>query len=928
MLAHASKNTNDGNMSSRYHAGTMHANEPLESPINSPFSAPIIQRKAVCSCGGGCPSCQAYSGSLKVSQPNDPAEIEADQIADRVMRMPVSDAKPKANLSNSSDAIHRKCDACEEEEDEVAEKPVMRKEAFASAAPAPPPDGTPPTIRNVINSGGQPLDLETRSFFEPRFGTDFGHVRIHSGTKAAESARSVNALAFTSGRDIVFGAGRFAPDTNEGRRLIAHELTHVVQQSGSGEISVSPGSEKLGSSLISASKASIQRQHASSDAATEPAEEVTVSGLIVDDTTAERQSGQMRRSEFLAELRAEICRTAEEAMAGTESSTADCPYLDFWFSYYGRQSSQHIERAIRRYASETASVESARDFIPLIAERARQAIATWLSTGRITGVPTELSTDQADEVSEESRGTNPVGGIQFKSLVGGPKNVNSPQAIRSQLGSGHALDSGVRSNMESAYGRSFSEVRVHTDSKAASLTDGMNARAFTIGQHIAFGSSEYRPGSLIGDAIIAHELAHVIQQDSSGGNIDQVSGPQGNDDQFEEDADQAAMAATLSFWGRTKRVLNGITQEVKPLLKSGLQLRTCRRTVRQCPRGLRWAVVGEPAATGPVCVCAWRCMPPGTGYSLSSGSGRSSGPTITCANPDRFGRCPGDPTYVTVDEDYEVRNQGTVVGVGAHMSPLGAQAACGCLPLDIEGDPSGETEVHAPLLPPGIDITDILGPGAEVVTGRRAADPRTGVRTPERDEPTRPRPSAPMTPPPSHVGSPSETAQPPRPRPATPAPAPVVPHPAAPTPDSPPAHVPGTTDGPAAVGPTAIIGPAAPTRAPGEGITVRGRVSWGNPASRPAYGHSLSEHGPRRPGRELQDRANTTGDPQGHFSDARFIVEAEQRAPLSPGAHDVPMGQPVGRVYMPNASPIENVTTVRVVRKPDLTVRTSFPINP
>lgn len=78
--------------------------------------------------------------------------------------------------------------------------------------------------------GGQPLDAELRGFMEPRFGHDFGQVRVHTGPLASRAARSVNALAFTFGHDIVFGDGQYRPRTQEGRRLIAHELVHVIQQ--------------------------------------------------------------------------------------------------------------------------------------------------------------------------------------------------------------------------------------------------------------------------------------------------------------------------------------------------------------------------------------------------------------------------------------------------------------------------------------------------------------------------------------------------------------------------------------------------------------------------------------------------------------------------------------------------------------------------
>ncbi|MEQ1903082.1 MAG: DUF4157 domain-containing protein [Pirellulaceae bacterium] len=91
----------------------------------------------------------------------------------------------------------------------------------------------PPIVHEVLNSSRQPLDTTMRAFFEPRFGHDFSGVRIHTGAQAAKSAQSVNARAYTVGSNVVFGAGQFAPQTNEGRQLLAHELTHVAQQSRS-----------------------------------------------------------------------------------------------------------------------------------------------------------------------------------------------------------------------------------------------------------------------------------------------------------------------------------------------------------------------------------------------------------------------------------------------------------------------------------------------------------------------------------------------------------------------------------------------------------------------------------------------------------------------------------------------------------------------
>jgi hypothetical protein len=89
-------------------------------------------------------------------------------------------------------------------------------------------------VTEVLHSPGQPLDTATLGFFEPRFGQDFSSVRVHTDEKAAESARSVNALAYTVGRDVVFGQGQYAPDSHAGRKLLAHELTHTLQPSATG----------------------------------------------------------------------------------------------------------------------------------------------------------------------------------------------------------------------------------------------------------------------------------------------------------------------------------------------------------------------------------------------------------------------------------------------------------------------------------------------------------------------------------------------------------------------------------------------------------------------------------------------------------------------------------------------------------------------
>ena len=108
-----------------------------------------------------------------------------------------------------------------------------RKKAEVNRSPDGPgatPAAAPPLVGEVLREPGSPLDASTRDFMEPRFGHDFGSVRVHTDERAAQSARSVGASAYTVGRDVVFGSGQYAPETQRGRRLLAHELTHVVQQ--------------------------------------------------------------------------------------------------------------------------------------------------------------------------------------------------------------------------------------------------------------------------------------------------------------------------------------------------------------------------------------------------------------------------------------------------------------------------------------------------------------------------------------------------------------------------------------------------------------------------------------------------------------------------------------------------------------------------
>src|SRR6478752_1938181 len=160
-----------------------------------------------------------FQPKLSVNQPGDVYEKEADEVADKVMRM--KDASSEKTFF-SPPVIQRKCDHCEEEE----KKKLQRKETGDASA-----TGLQAAEQYVSSlHGGTGLTKNERSFFEPRMNYDFSNVTIHTDANANQSAKNINAVTYTKSNNIVFGADQYKPETDEGKKLMAHELTHVMQQ--------------------------------------------------------------------------------------------------------------------------------------------------------------------------------------------------------------------------------------------------------------------------------------------------------------------------------------------------------------------------------------------------------------------------------------------------------------------------------------------------------------------------------------------------------------------------------------------------------------------------------------------------------------------------------------------------------------------------
>jgi hypothetical protein len=272
--------------------------------------------------------------------------------------------------------------------------------------------------------------------------------------------------------------------------------------------------------------------------------------LIVDDGAA-LAPGQIVKSQFLGQLKPALEKAAGEEL-GPLWSTDGCPYIALYLTVYAGRSARDVETFIRRYTGSAA--KTAQDLQHDLLARVRTGVRQWKETGKL---PPDVPADAA---------TTPAGPVVQHKLAGQVPAAapDSPEAIQTQLGGGAALDSGTQSRMGDAFGTSFADVRVHADAQGGALAQQQGALAFTVGNHVAFAPGRYSPGTPEGDALLAHELAHVQQQrgGSTAGHGTSLSAG------AEHDADSAAAAAV-------QRIHTGKGDRAAPAMRSDIQLQRC-----------------------------------------------------------------------------------------------------------------------------------------------------------------------------------------------------------------------------------------------------------------------------------------------------------------------------------------------------------------
>jgi hypothetical protein len=306
------------------------------------------------------------------------------------------------------------------------------------------------------------------------------------------------------------------------------------------------------------------------------------SALIANDDARSVAPEQMRKSEFLSVVRA--------GMAGLEPGAggAGGGQASRWLDYFEASDASTLEDAIHRFVPETSRARTAHDYLRMLAAKARNEAGGTATGGKSAGKPSAtglgttgrampgLSLKEGGGAASGggSAGTARAGGSHAGGDVGGGHAGASPAAVSRQLGPGTPLHSSVRASMETAFGISFARVRLHTDRRAAELSDSLHARAFTVGEHVAFGPGEYRPDSAIGQALIAHELAHVVQQSGAARDTSVQPGTQ-TEGALEREADATAVQAVLAGQQGTRRGLADVRMQAMPRLKSSLRLSRC-----------------------------------------------------------------------------------------------------------------------------------------------------------------------------------------------------------------------------------------------------------------------------------------------------------------------------------------------------------------
>lgn len=286
-----------------------------------------------------------------------------------------------------------------------------------------------------------------------------------------------------------------------------------------------------------------------SGAAPTPGPAGATSSPVVADDASDVQSGQMKKASFLTQLRAAVVDQVPEV--GDED-------VEPYFNDYLNKPAELVQSTLEAEVAATADASTAEQYIATVVGHVKENAAAMPEAGTAEPPPME----RPRTLTQAVRGKARIG----ERL----RHGDDATTVRSWLGAGEPLDSSVRSRMETALGRNLAGISVHRDTAAATAANRVNARAFTVGRDVAFGAGEYAPGTPIGDALLAHELAHVQQQGDGSRAHESAS-----EDSLEDAADHAAVSALARLYAPDDPATASLRQGAAASLASGLRVQRC-----------------------------------------------------------------------------------------------------------------------------------------------------------------------------------------------------------------------------------------------------------------------------------------------------------------------------------------------------------------
>lgn len=332
--------------------------------------------------------------------------------------------------------------------------------------------------------------------------------------------------------------------------------------------------------------------------------------LIVEDDSPPGD-GAMTKTQFLAALRTAVTDVVSQTL-GPPWSVTGCPYIERWFTDHSADPAARLDLMARRYSG-LPGAASATDYLAPICARLRDGVARWQSGQDVSAELAAAGADP-DEVAaaspprDDAQPTNASGAaVQRKQTPQAPAtSAPDPAGVAAQLQGGASLG-GEAARFGEVFGDAFSDVRVHTDARAGAVAGQLNAVALTVGTDIAFAPGAYRPGTPEGDALLAHELAHVVQQRGAASDATAAGFAS---DELETDADQAAAGAVAhlhgsalgpptSRLGRLRAGAKRLARFAAGRLNSAVTVARCTRDERPTATGTHFAIGGGSMPSKP-----------------------------------------------------------------------------------------------------------------------------------------------------------------------------------------------------------------------------------------------------------------------------------------------------------------------------------------